>query len=158
MNIGEVARASGVSAKMVRYYESIGLIAPAPRTEAGYRVYALADMRVLQFIRRARDFGLPMDRVKLLVALWRDSNRASRDVKQLAMQHVAELRGKVAELTAMADTLQELADHCHGDDRPDCPVLRDLAGAAPSAPHQARGLQARADPFWERHGARQKST
>lgn len=129
MNIGAVARASGVSAKMVRYYESIGLIAPAARSEGGYRVYADADVRVLQFIRRARDFGLPMERIRVLVALWRDSNRASRDVKRVALEHVSELRGRVAALTAMADTLQELADRCQGDDRPDCPVLRDLAGA-----------------------------
>ncbi len=128
MNIGAVARASGVSAKMVRYYESIGLIAPAARSEGGYRVYADADVRVLQFIRRARDFGLSMERIRVLVALWRDSNRASRDVKRVALEHVSELRGRVAALTAMADTLQELADRCQGDDRPDCPVLRDLAG------------------------------
>ena len=127
MTIGEVASASGVSAKMVRYYESIGLIAPAPRSGAGYRVYSQSDMHVLQFIRRARDFGLPMDRVKRLLALWQDGNRASRDVKQLALQHVAELRSKVAELTAMADTLQDLADRCHGNSRPDCPILKDLA-------------------------------
>ena len=134
MNIGEVAKASSVSAKMVRYYESTGLIPPAPRTGAGYRVYSQTDLHVLQFIRRARDFGLPMDRVKLLVGLWQDSNRASRDVKQLALAHVAELRGKVAELTAMADTLQELADRCHGNARPDCPILKDLAGTPPH-PH-----------------------
>ena len=127
MNIGEVAKASGVSAKMVRYYESVGLIAPVPRSDAGYRVYSQSDMHVLQFIRRARDFGLPMERVKLLLALWQDGNRASRDVKAIALQHVAELRGKVAELTAMADTLQELADHCQGNSRPDCPILKDLA-------------------------------
>lgn len=127
MNIGEVARASGVSAKMVRYYETVGLIAPAPRTESGYRVYSDSDVHVLQFIRRARAFGLPMERVKELVALWKDSGRASRDVKRLALQHVADLRSKVAELTAMADALQELADSCHGNSRPDCPILKDLA-------------------------------
>jgi MerR family copper efflux transcriptional regulator len=127
MNIGEAARASGVSAKMVRYYESVGLIAPAPRTEAGYRVYSRADVHTLQFIRRARDFGISMAHVKRLLELWRDDKRASRDVKRLALQHVAELRAKVAELTAMADALQDLADHCHGNSRPECPILRDFA-------------------------------
>lgn len=127
MNIGAVAKASDVSAKMVRYYESIGLIAPAARSEAGYRVYSKSDIHTLQFIRRARDFGLPMDRVKLLLALWQDDNRASRDVKALALQHIAELRSKIADLTAMADTLQDLADRCHGNTRPDCPILKDLA-------------------------------
>jgi MerR family copper efflux transcriptional regulator len=146
MNIGEVARSSGVSAKMVRYYESVGLIAPAPRSEAGYRVYSQTDMHVLQFIRRARDFGLPMERIKQLVALWRDDNRASRDVKSLALQHVAELRSKVAELSAMADTLQELADQCHGNGRPDCPILKDLSGnehRLAQAPKTGRGFRDR---------------
>jgi MerR family copper efflux transcriptional regulator len=129
MNIGEVARASGVSAKMVRYYESIGLIPPPVRTEAGYRTYSETEMHVLRFIRRARDFGLSVERIRTLLALWQDDRRASREVKRVALQHVAELRARVAELTAMADTLQELADHCHGDDRPDCPILRDLADA-----------------------------
>lgn len=127
MNIGEVARLSGVSAKMVRYYESVGLIQQASRTGAGYRVYAQADAHVLQFVRRARDLGLPMERIKLLVDLWRNSSRASRDVKLIALQHVSELRVKVAELSAMADTLQDLADRCEGDDRPDCPILKNLA-------------------------------
>ncbi len=131
MNIGEVAKASGVSAKMVRYYEGIGLIAAAPRTDAGYRLYSQSDMHVLQFIRRARDFGLPIERVRLLLALWQDGNRASRDVKAIALQHVAELRRKIEELTAMADTLQDLADHCQGNGRPDCPILKDLACKLP---------------------------
>lgn len=129
MNIGEVARRSGVSAKMVRYYESVGLIAAAARSGSGYRVYTPADAHVLQFIRRARDFGLPMERIRVLVGLWRDSGRASRDVKRVALEHVTELRSKVAELTAMADTLQDLADRCEGDGRPDCPILKDLAGS-----------------------------
>jgi MerR family copper efflux transcriptional regulator len=128
MNIGEVAQASGVSAKMVRYYEQIGLIPAAQRNESGYRTYSETDMHVLKFIGRARDFGLPMDKIKLLVALWKDRGRASRDVKEMALQHVAELRTKIVELTAMADTLQELADKCSGSERPDCPILKDLAG------------------------------
>ncbi len=145
MNIGQAGKASGVSAKMVRYYESIGLIAPAPRTEAGYRVYTQPDVHALQFIRRARAFGLPMERVKQLVALWQDSGRASRDVKQLAMGHVADLRGKIAELTAMADALQDLADRCQGNGRPDCPILKDLAERPPavSAGPAGRGFRTR---------------
>jgi MerR family copper efflux transcriptional regulator len=127
MNIGEVARLSGVSAKMIRYYESVGLIPEAVRTGAGYRVYSQADAHMLQFIGRARDLGLPMERIKLLVGLWRNRGRASRDVKQIALQHVSELRAKVAELSAMADTLQDLADRCEGNDRPDCPILKNLA-------------------------------
>ena len=143
MNIGAVAKASGVSAKMVRYYESVGLIAPAPRSSAGYRVYSQADLHVLQFIRRARDFGLPIERVRLLVALWRDDGRASRDVKQVALHHVAELRGRVAELTAMADTLQDLADQCHGNGRPDCPILKDLARPADGTKQRRPGHEFR---------------
>jgi Cu(I)-responsive transcriptional regulator len=140
MNIGEAASASGVSAKMIRYYESIGLIVPAMRSGTGYRVYAASDVHVLRFIGRARDFGLPMARIRLLVSLWRDSGRASRDVKRLALEHVADLRTKVVELTAMADTLQKLADCCGGNDRPDCPILSDLEGASapPTKTSQAR--------------------
>ena len=127
MNIGQAAKASGVSAKMIRYYESIDLIEPPQRTKAGYRVYADRDVRVLQFIGRVREFGVPMGRVKLLVSLWKDRSRASRDVKRIALQQVAELRAKVAELSAMADTLQRLADRCSGTNRPDCPILEDLS-------------------------------
>ncbi len=133
MNIGEVATASGVSAKMVRYYETIGLIPQARRTEAGYRVYSPADMHMLRFIRRARDFGMPMERVRQLVALWRDEHRASRDVKALALRHVTELRERITELTAMADALQELADCCQGNSRPECPILRDMADPSTAA-------------------------
>lgn len=127
MNIGQAAVASGVSAKMIRYYESIDLIDAPQRSEAGYRVYTARDVHMLQFIGRVREFGVPMERVKLLVSLWQDRNRASRDVKRLALQQVAEMRAKVAALSAMADTLQELADRCGGSDRPDCPILEDLS-------------------------------
>ncbi len=126
MVIGEAARASGVSAKMLRYYESIGLIRPAGRTEGGYRVYDPADVGTLRFIRRARDFGLSIPRIKLLVGLWHDRARPSREVKRIAMEHAAELRTKIAELTAMCETLEDLAEACHGDQRPDCPILQDL--------------------------------
>ena len=126
MNIGQAANSSGVSAKMLRYYESIGLIPPAGRTDSGYRVYAPADVNTLRFIRRARDFGLSMERIKLLVGLWQDRERPSREVKRIATEHVAELRVRIAELTTMCDALEELAEKCHGDQRPDCPILRDL--------------------------------
>ncbi len=138
MNIGEAARASGVSAKMIRYYESIDLIDPPQRTEAGYRVYTDRDVNMLKFIGRVREFGVPMERVKLLVSLWKDRSRASRDVKRLALQQVAELRSRITELSAMADTLQTLADRCGGSDRPDCPILEDLA-RGPAHPTARRG-------------------
>lgn len=111
---------------MLRYYEKIGLIPTAGRTEAGYRVYGAREVETLRFIRRARDLGLSVERIKLLVGLWHDRQRPSRDVKRIALEHVAELRTKISELTAMCATLDELADACHGDQRPDCPILRDL--------------------------------
>ena len=130
MNIGQAAKASGVSAKMLRYYESIGLIPKAGRTEAGYRTYNEADVNTLRFVRRARDLGLPIERIKLLVGLWRDRERSSRDVKRIAAEHMAELRAKITGLAGMCAALQELADACHGDHRPECPILRDLEGSA----------------------------
>jgi MerR family copper efflux transcriptional regulator len=126
MNIGQASTVSGVSAKMLRYYESIRLIPRAGRTEAGYRVYTETDVQTLRFIRRARDLGLSIERIKLLVGLWQDRERSSADVKRVATEHVAELEAKILELTAMRDTLQELADTCHGDQRPECPILHDL--------------------------------
>ncbi len=132
MNIGEAARQSGVSAKMIRYYESIGLIEAPQRTQAQYRVYAGDDLHTLRFIRRARHLGFSLDETRALLALWRDKSRASSDVKQLAMSHVRDLEAKAAELQAMADTLRHLAETCQGDGRPDCPILSDFA-APPAA-------------------------
>ena len=129
MNIGQAAAASGVSAKMLRYYESIGLVPKAGRTEAGYRTYGEAEVHTLRFIKRARDLGLPIERIRLLVGLWRDKHRSSADVKRVATEHVAELRTKIAELTGMCETLEHLAAACHGDHRPECPILHDLEGA-----------------------------
>ena len=126
MNIGQAAAACGVSAKMIRYYESIDLIPKPARTGSGYRRYTDADVNTLRFIRRAREFGLPMPRIHLLLGLWLDRERPSREVKKIALGHVAELRAKIADLTAMADALEHLADRCHGDSRPDCPILHDL--------------------------------
>lgn len=130
MNIGEAAAASGISAKMIRYYESIGLIGSATRTASGYRVYTDADLHTLRFVRRARDLGFSVEQMHELLALWRDRSRASADVKRIALEHVAELERKAAELHAMADTLKHLARHCHGDARPDCPILADLGQPA----------------------------
>ena len=130
MVIGEAARASGVSAKMVRYYEGIGLIPAAGRTAANYRQYGTRDVATLRFIRRARDLGLSVPRIRRLVGLWQDDARPSREVKQIALEHVAELQGKIAAMTALCDTLTELADACHGDQRPECPILHDLAGGS----------------------------
>jgi len=130
MNIGQAAAASGISAKMIRYYESIGLIGSATRTASGYRVYTDADLHTLRFVRRARDLGFSVEQMHELLALWRDRSRASADVKRIALEHVAELERKAAELHAMADTLKHLARHCHGDARPDCPILADLGQPA----------------------------
>lgn len=126
MNIGKAAAASGVSAKMIRYYESIDLLAAARRTEAGYRFYTDEDVHVLRFIRRARDLGFSLVDIGELLALWRDQGRASADVKRIALEHVATLERRIAELQGMASTLRALAEHCHGDTRPDCPILTDL--------------------------------
>ena len=127
LDIGEAADASGVSAKMIRHYEDIGVIPKAGRTVAGYRIYRDADVHVLRFIRRARDLGFTMKEIQSLLALWKDRRRASADVKRFALKHVADLERRIAELQAMRGTLMELARHCHGDQRPECPILDDLA-------------------------------
>ncbi|MBS7696535.1 MULTISPECIES: Cu(I)-responsive transcriptional regulator [unclassified Chelatococcus] len=128
MNIGEAATASGISAKMLRYYERVGLIRPAQRTESGYRVYGEDDVHTLRFVRRARGLGFSIEETAGLLALWRDKTRASADVKVLALRHMRELEDKITELETMRRTLQHLAGHCHGDTRPDCPILDDIAG------------------------------
>ncbi|MCA1408427.1 Cu(I)-responsive transcriptional regulator [Ensifer sp. IC3342] len=130
MNIGDVARASGVSAKMIRYYETIGLIPPASRSESGYRNYDDKDVHTLRFIRRARDLGFSVEQMADLLALWRDRSRASAEVKKIALDQVNILNRKAEELRAMSRTLKHLAAHCHGDARPDCPILDDLSGGA----------------------------
>ena len=130
MNIGEASAASGVSAKMIRYYESVGLIPEAPRTEAGYRIYEGNEVHTLRFIRRARDLGFSVKDISQLLALWQDRNRASADVKAFALQHIDELNTKIAELEAMVKTLEHLASNCQGNNRPDCPILDGLAREA----------------------------
>ena len=128
-NIGEASAATGVSAKMIRHYESVGLVPPAQRTFAGYRLYADADLHRLRFIKRARLLGFPMKQIEQLLGLWNDRQRTSAEVKALAEAHAADLAARIAEMQAMQRTLQSLARHCHGDQRPDCPILDDLAGA-----------------------------
>ena len=127
MNIGEAAKASGVSAKMIRHYEAIGLIGAAQRTEAGYRVYGEREVQVLQFIHRGRALGFSLDQIGTLLALWQDKQRASKDVRAMARQHIDELDRKIADMQAMRRTLETLATRCHGDGRPDCPILDDLS-------------------------------
>jgi Cu(I)-responsive transcriptional regulator len=131
MNIGEAARASGMSAKTIRYYEAAGLIAMAERTGGGYRVYTQADIHVLRFIKRARDLGFSIGRIRRLLDLWQDTSRASRDVKRLALDHIADIAATIAAMSTVRDAVQELADKCEGDDRPECPILRELEGSAP---------------------------
>lgn len=130
MTIGEAARRSGVSAKMIRYYESIGLIAPAARSANGYRQYTQSDAHTLGFIKRARRLGFSVERISRLVRLWQDQERSSAEVKRIALDHVDELRRRIDDLDAMRRTLEHLARCCQGDSRPDCPILDDLAGDA----------------------------
>ncbi len=126
MNIGQAADATGVSAKRIRYYEQVGLLKPAERSDAGYRVYEAGDLHTLHFIQRARRLGFSLPQVSELLALWHDQGRSSRNVKAVATRHVEELRSKIDELQSMVDTLTHLAKRCDGDDRPDCPILSDL--------------------------------
>ncbi|SBV37093.1 DNA-binding transcriptional activator of copper-responsive regulon genes [uncultured Stenotrophomonas sp.] len=127
MNIGQAATATGISAKMIRYYEDAGLVGPVARTAAGYRVYGPRDIHTLGFIKRSRDMGFSVQRIGELLALWRDRSRHSADVKRIALKHVAVLQQRIAELQDMLQTVQALADCCAGDERPDCPILRGMA-------------------------------
>ena len=127
MNIGAAAKVSGVNAKLIRHYESLGIIPKATRTESGYRVYTDNDVHTLTFVRRARTLGFSMKEIKKLVGLWRNRSRASAEVKSMAQAHIEALEGKIKELQAMRDTLRHLARNCHGDGRPDCPILASLA-------------------------------
>lgn len=136
MNIGQAAKKTGLSAKMIRYYESIGLISPTGRSANGYRHFGEEDLHRLAFIKRSRDLGFSLEEVGRLLTLWQDRQRASADVKALAGVHVDELNHKIAELVSLRDTLQQLIDHCHGDHRPDCPILQDLASGCGSNPQR----------------------
>ncbi|MDP8915650.1 MAG: Cu(I)-responsive transcriptional regulator [Pseudomonadota bacterium] len=138
MNIGQASKASSVSTKMIRYYESVGLISPADRTDSNYRDFGDRDVNELRFIKRARNLGFSVEEITRLLSLWRDRARPSREVKEVAERHVADLDARIAEMRAMADTLRDLAHCCAGDSRPDCPILADLSdnrdpkAAAPS--------------------------
>ena len=133
-NIGHAAQRAKVSAKMVRHYESLGLLAPVARTEAGYRQYSEADIHALRFIRRARDLGFSMPEIATLLGLWQDKQRASASVKQIAQTHIDDLQQRIAAMQAMQRTLAQLVSCCAGDARPDCPILDDLAANDPPAP------------------------
>lgn len=128
-NIGEAAQATGVSAKMIRHYESIGLIQAADRTFANYRIYSENDLHTLRFVKRGRSLGFSIKQIEALLELWSKRGRSSAQVKKLALQHVDDLNARIAEMQGMRDTLQDLANRCHGDERPDCPILEDLACA-----------------------------
>ena len=137
MNIGEAAKASGVSVKMIRHYEAIGLLPAATRTESGYRVYRPEDIHALRFIRNARDLGFPLAEIEELLGLWSNRARASAEVKRLALAHVVAIDEKVKALQAMGDTLRHLAAACKGDHRPECPILEGI-----SEPHAAAAAKA----------------
>ncbi|URD61122.1 Cu(I)-responsive transcriptional regulator [Sphingomonas sp. KRR8] len=126
MKIGQISKASGVSQRMIRHYEKIGLIPPAARRDSGYRDYDERDVHTLHFIGRARDLGFPIEEIRQLLALWHDRSRSSADVKALALARADELGRKAEQLETMRRTLERLANACHGDDRPDCPILEDL--------------------------------
>ena len=128
MNIGQAAHFSGISAKMIRHYEATGLIPKATRSYSGYRHYDERDVHTLRFIRRARAAGFSTVQIKKLLSLWQDRQRPAREVKHLAAEHLADLKVKISELEAMAKVLSQLITHCHGDDRPECPILDNLAG------------------------------
>lgn len=131
MNIGEAAAASGVTAKMIRHYEDMQLIPEASRTLAGYRMYSDKDVHILRFVRRARGLGFSIKQIADLLGLWRDQSRSSARVKALALEHIAELEHKIAEMQTMKTELERLAHCCHGDHRPECPILEQLAGDSP---------------------------
>ena len=135
MNIGEAAKASGVSAKMIRYYEEIGLIGRADRSAANYRSFDARDVNELRFVKRARSLGFSVKEIERLLSLWRDRQRPSRDVKAIADRHIQDLEARIAEMQAMANALRDLSHCCAGDDRPDCPILADLAD-----PGEAEGV------------------
>lgn len=131
VNIGQAARLTGISAKMIRYYEDSGLIGPVARTQAGYRVYSPRDIHTLGFIKRSRDLGFSVERIAGLLALWQDRSRHSADVKRMANEHIQLLGERIEQLQQMVNTVQALVDCCAGDGRPDCPILRDLETGLP---------------------------
>jgi MerR family transcriptional regulator, copper efflux regulator len=151
VNIGQAAKASGISAKMIRYYETIGLVPRAGRTDGGYRDYNETEIHRLRFIRRARDLGFSFERVRELLKLWSDQKRSSADVKALALAHVSELEIRAAELRQMIRTLRQLADACEGDHRPHCPIIEKLGAGKPQSPAMTSGKKVHS-----RNGTREK--
>lgn len=143
MNIGQASLASGITAKMIRYYEEIGLVRPASRTGANYREYEARQVNELRFIKRARGLGFSMDEITQLLSLWRDGDRPSREVKAIADRHLADLDARIAEMQVMAATLRDLSRSCAGDDRPDCPILADLTDGRPADPPPPRRIRAK---------------
>jgi Cu(I)-responsive transcriptional regulator len=141
MNIGQASKASGVNQKMIRYYESIGLIDGVGRSANGYRTYGENDVHTLAFIRRARHLGFSIEQIQALMTLWRDKDRSSAEVKAIAQGHIAELQAKIEELASMQRTLEHLVSCCAGDDRPDCPIIDDLSAKAEACakPRPAHG-------------------
>jgi MerR family copper efflux transcriptional regulator len=146
LNIGQAAHATGVSAKMIRHYEEIGLLPAAKRTAAGYRQYDDADVRTLRFIRHARDLGFPLPRIARLLSLWSDRQRTSREVKALAEEHIRELDEKARELLAMKASLEQLARSCRGNSRPKCPIIESLETSGPPGPLPSARRRTRAMP------------
>ena len=136
VNIGMASRMSGVTPKMIRHYETLGLLPAVGRTDSGYRQYSEADVHTLRFIKRSRELGFPMTDIGELVGLWRNRRRASGSVKRIAQKHAQELAQRVSAMQAMQRTLDQLIQCCHGDERPDCPILDDLAGLHDRAPLQ----------------------
>lgn len=134
LDIGRASKASGVSVKMIRHYEAIGLLKSVARTYANYRVYSHKDVHTLRFIKRGRALGFSMDDIRELLALWQNRSRPSSSVKKIAGGHVQDLRRRITEMQAMVATLDHLTRNCHGDGRPDCPILEDLAGSGSSPP------------------------
>ena len=144
MNIGQASKVSGVTTKMIRYYDEIGLVQPASRTDSNYREYDGRQINDLRFIKRARSLGFSMEEITHLLSLWRDRGRPSREVKAIADQHLADLDARIAEMQGMAETLRHLSHCCAGDERPDCPILTDLTGGREPGPApQKRRLGAR---------------
>lgn len=141
MNIGQASEQSGVSAKMIRYYESVGLLPEAARRPNGYRDYGDQDIAILQFVRRTRDLGFSLEEVATLLALWSDKKRPSREVKRLAEKHIADLEQRMREMRSVIKTLRELASHCSGDERSECPILDDLANPKPQAKRRAKAAR-----------------
>ncbi len=141
MNIGEAAKASGVSAKMIRHYEEVGLLPPAARSDAGYRLYGDRDVHSLRFIRHSRDLGFPIPVIGELVGLWQDRRRSSRVVKAVAQAHIEQLEQKAKDILAMKTTLEHLVHCCTGDDRPNCPIIEQLAAEVEGKDSARRGTK-----------------